>query len=417
MPALQCVLPGIEDDFWHHGANFATTLMDRNNNLHSLELRSSFSDTSEAALPALPSSRLHHRPGRVGSHDFFQTSPPESSYCSRLKHSSAFLNRSVARYQRNTCFFDNTLPRVKAQGFGFMRSAEASEGKKDGDDGGNVANAKEAKSEGEHDEDAVIGVDEDAGKDEGNADASAHEPHDGNANTGMHGQGTKEAKNVLGGPLKQCSHTGEAKTGWMQTGQCIDATHDKGAKHVCMKVNDDFCEKTGQAEWCNEKLACHGQDGKCPIVNWCVDQWGFSKYLAQAGGCDAIESLDCEATNQAAVDAFKESTDPADAAALQCLSQMCGIPIASASSRPMRAIEGIGTLGFITVCVFGMDGLFQRQKQQWDQQLEAEQRQSHRPNAAPASEESGTGAASGAGRDGEAVASGAQPNQEQRPAA
>ena len=40
---------------------------------------------------------------------------------------------------------------------------------------------------------------------------------------------------------------------------------------------------------------------ECPVKNWCVCEWAFKDYIAAAGGCDAIKSINCDATNALAV--------------------------------------------------------------------------------------------------------------------
>lgn len=67
-----------------------------------------------------------------------------------------------------------------------------------------------------------------------------------------------------------------------------------------------------------------GKSGTCKIGNWCVCQWAFSRYLERAGGCDSVVDLVCDATNQAAFDAYVRSDRPADRAALDCIKKRCG---------------------------------------------------------------------------------------------
>jgi uncharacterized protein (DUF2237 family) len=132
--------------------------------------------------------------------------------------------------------------------------------------------------------------------------------------------------NVLGGPLQECSKPGMALTGFTRDGHCIDSgDDDQGAHHICIQMKKDFCTVTGQPDWCEEKMECMGQAGKCPIGNWCVCQWAFATYLDMAGGCDQIVELQCDATNMAAFKAYEKSTDPRHKTALTCIKSKCGI--------------------------------------------------------------------------------------------
>eukprot|EP00746_Dinoflagellata_sp_MGD_P143965 gnl/MRDRNA2_/MRDRNA2_76727_c0_seq1.p1 gnl/MRDRNA2_/MRDRNA2_76727_c0~~gnl/MRDRNA2_/MRDRNA2_76727_c0_seq1.p1 ORF type:complete len:464 (-),score=76.38 gnl/MRDRNA2_/MRDRNA2_76727_c0_seq1:26-1255(-) len=275
--------------------------------------------------------------------------------------------------------FENAMPPVKARS---VQSAFDESEDKDDQDGG----TPDGKSDdgGEPTDDKAKGGDHESKHDH-------HKAH------GHHGEAKADAgpKSVTGTELKQCSHTGEAQTGWLRSGQCIDKDDDKGSHHICMKVTGDFCEKTGQPDWCDEKMQCQGQDGKCPIVNWCVCQWAFAKYLQEAGGCDAVEKVDCGATNQAAVDAYKGSDDPTNLAALQCLSERCGFSAVVASSRPWRIIEGFGTLGIITGSIMAIDhAIIQQIKAKRDaEELEQQQISPPASSAAESSAPAGAGVA------------------------
>jgi uncharacterized protein (DUF2237 family) len=138
--------------------------------------------------------------------------------------------------------------------------------------------------------------------------------------------------NVLGTPLKKCSGAGMALTGFTRQGQCVDQNDDAGSHHICidMKSNTggNFCTVTGQPNWCSSKMACDGDAGsQCDVKHWCVCQWAFAAYIQRAGGCDKIQSIDCEATNMVALTAYqKESAKSGEiASALECLETKCKV--------------------------------------------------------------------------------------------
>ena len=65
---------------------------------------------------------------------------------------------------------------------------------------------------------------------------------------------------------------------------------------------------------------------ECPVKNWCVCEWAFKDYIAAAGGCDAIKSINCDATNALAVAHYEaKGSEAAVAAALACLESRCGL--------------------------------------------------------------------------------------------
>jgi uncharacterized protein (DUF2237 family) len=133
-------------------------------------------------------------------------------------------------------------------------------------------------------------------------------------------------KNIMGGELTTCSQPGMAMTGFTRDGRCADVgPADAGAHHVCIRMKADFCHVTGQPNWCTTRnFPCMGKSGNCPIGNWCVCQWAFSRYLQKAGGCDSIVDLVCDATNMAAFEAYARSNSQADKAALECMKKRCG---------------------------------------------------------------------------------------------
>ena len=66
-----------------------------------------------------------------------------------------------------------------------------------------------------------------------------------------------------------------------------------------------------------------GGGGKlCPVSNWCVCQWAFEGYITKAGGCNAIQDLQCEAVNIVALKAY-EADVKEHGMALECLKQKC----------------------------------------------------------------------------------------------
>ena len=144
------------------------------------------------------------------------------------------------------------------------------------------------------------------------------------------------ALNVYGDELALCSKPGMAMTGFTRDGHCTDLDDDAGSHHICIqmwpsKVN--FCNQTGQPDWCEEEMPCHEDASKtCPIKNWCVCQWAFEAYV-QKVGCDAVVDLQCEAVNKVALDAYEEDKD-AHKEALACLKLKCpDIPSGAKSSR------------------------------------------------------------------------------------
>jgi len=142
--------------------------------------------------------------------------------------------------------------------------------------------------------------------------------------------------NVLGGNLSTCSKPGMALTGFTRDGHCQDqGDDDAGSHHICIQMRPDFCTVTGQPDWCSTSKPCMGEAGSCPIGNWCVCQWAFASYLSQAGGCDSIVELVCDATNMAAYRAYSSSNDPTHKEALACIRSKCGIIQATTRSEVM----------------------------------------------------------------------------------
>ena len=139
--------------------------------------------------------------------------------------------------------------------------------------------------------------------------------------------------NVNGGALEKCSGTGMALTGFTRNGKCVDQVDDQGSHHICIDMmslsssGDNFCQVTGQSDWCSSTMSCDGTPGMCPVEQWCVCQWAFASYLQKAGGCHSIQNIVCEATNLEAVNAYRKqaSSSPSIKDALACLEERCGL--------------------------------------------------------------------------------------------
>ena len=127
-----------------------------------------------------------------------------------------------------------------------------------------------------------------------------------------------------------------ALTGFTRNGHCVDLNDDAGSHHVCIDmkiqtyrhVGGNFCEVTGQPNWCGSSMACDSDPANtCPVEHWCVCQWAFASYIERAGGCDQIRNVVCEATNMVALTAYRQQaqSQPHIARALTCLEQKCGL--------------------------------------------------------------------------------------------
>ena len=139
--------------------------------------------------------------------------------------------------------------------------------------------------------------------------------------------------NVTGGALQRCSGPGMALTGFTRDGHCIDRNDEAGSHHVCIDMaslagsGGNFCQITGQPDWCSSQMMCDGTPGSCPVQHWCVCEWAFTSYLERAGGCDKIQNIICEATNLVALTHYREqATNPRVLAALECLEKRCVKP-------------------------------------------------------------------------------------------
>ena len=75
--------------------------------------------------------------------------------------------------------------------------------------------------------------------------------------------------NVYGAPLKKCSGPGMALTGFTREGTCTDRVDDAGSHHICIEIDSvdggNFCEVTGQPNWCDDYMQCDGKRGLCPV--------------------------------------------------------------------------------------------------------------------------------------------------------
>lgn len=151
--------------------------------------------------------------------------------------------------------------------------------------------------------------------------------------------------NVTGGELQKCSGPGMALTGFTRTGHCADRDDDAGSHHVCIDMSSltgsggNFCQVTGQSDWCSSSMPCDGSPGeRCPVQHWCVCEWAFTSYLERAGGCDKIQKIVCEATNFMALKHYREqASSPRVKAALDCLEQRCVHPHPAAIVGPASA--------------------------------------------------------------------------------
>ena len=130
--------------------------------------------------------------------------------------------------------------------------------------------------------------------------------------------------NIRGTALKPCSKKGMALTGYKRDGHCSYNGGDTGSHHVCLDINamrgKNFCEMTGQPNWCAEESQCHDSSGKCSKKNWCVCQWAYDKALSSVS-CDEIE-IDCDATNMKALEAYQKEPIKYEKA-LRCLLRKC----------------------------------------------------------------------------------------------
>lgn len=153
-------------------------------------------------------------------------------------------------------------------------------------------------------------------------------------------------RNVYGDELQRCSlsNSNMALTGYTRSGSCIDYDDDTGSHHICIDISStdqNFCDVTGQQDWCSSYLPCDTDDddntddtttsSNCPVQNWCVCQWAFASYISTAGGCDYIQEIQCDAINLQALSAYSslagtyKDENGKYTNALKCIEERCGI--------------------------------------------------------------------------------------------
>ena len=162
--------------------------------------------------------------------------------------------------------------------------------------------------------------------------------------------------NIYGDQLQPCSSEGMALTGYTRTGYCVDQDDDNGSHHICIdlsstRTEQNFCEVTGQNDWCSDMMPCDTGKGyqennggndddsnQCQVQNWCVCQWAFASYLQAAGGCDYVQDVVCDGINVQAIIAYKQQMNQASKYldALECIADRCGISIDDIPSRASR---------------------------------------------------------------------------------
>ena len=184
--------------------------------------------------------------------------------------------------------------------------------------------------------------------------------------------------NVYGNALQPCSSQGMALTGYTRTGQCVDQYDDQGSHHICIDMassdanGNNFCQVTGQDNWCAEEMPCdtingstnndnyqNNNGGYCAIQNWCVCQWAFASYIQTAGGCDYIQDIVCESVNLEAVLAYQQQVASGSNSygkyenALQCLVDRCGLDVNNlpSSARSSQNAAGDNLTAFVPTSV------------------------------------------------------------------
>lgn len=119
----------------------------------------------------------------------------------------------------------------------------------------------------------------------------------------------------------------------MRDGHCTETQDDRGSHHICIDLSStsggNFCSVTGQPDWCSSTMGCNTNylTSTCPVEHWCVCQWAFASYILNAGGCDKIQDIVCEATNSAALAAYEAQAPnyPHISDALDCIRSRCGL--------------------------------------------------------------------------------------------
>lgn len=159
--------------------------------------------------------------------------------------------------------------------------------------------------------------------------------------------------NVYGDALQPCSSEGMALTGYTRTGYCVDQNDDAGSHHICIDLSSanggNFCDVTGQDDWCSSEMPCDGDsDSYCQVQQWCVCQWAFASYLLNAGGCDMIQDIVCDSINIQAVWAYQsQSGDSKYSEALECLVDRCGLDMTNRSLYSGSKVGGNSSLVWV----------------------------------------------------------------------
>jgi uncharacterized protein (DUF2237 family) len=102
--------------------------------------------------------------------------------------------------------------------------------------------------------------------------------------------------NVLGTPLKPCSH--DPVTGWFRDGCCNTDAADRGSHTVCARVTEDFLACL--AEHGNElrtPALQHGFPGLREGDSWCVCAASWRSAYQQGRACP----VDLESTHRSAL--------------------------------------------------------------------------------------------------------------------
>jgi hypothetical protein len=67
------------------------------------------------------------------------------------------------------------------------------------------------------------------------------------------------------------------------------------------------CNGSIELVCCGTDMPCHQDQSKsCAIENWCVCQWAFASYITKAGGCTAIQDIQCGTNKMQAMKLYKE---------------------------------------------------------------------------------------------------------------
>lgn len=91
-------------------------------------------------------------------------------------------------------------------------------------------------------------------------------------------------RNVLGGPLRACSH--DPLTGWFRDGCCNTSASDRGSHTVCALVTHEFLRFLRAAG--NDLITPapqHGFPGLTPGDQWCVCAASWRAAAEEGVGC------------------------------------------------------------------------------------------------------------------------------------